>query len=150
MEQILTLSLKGKFYRANEDCAITLHNIMHYKLNHQQNGIVYSGLPENALAKVLIKLDSLHVDYRVYRPLPDDMLHIYAEKHFDDNQYGKYCEMEDEDLAAYDFICRMCDMSDYAAGHKKDLPNGLQLVLDLDDPEIRENLYRVKRKMEEL
>lgn len=148
-EEILTISLKGTFFRANERSAIVLHNIMRYKLNKQSNGIVYCGFPENALAKVMVRLNTVHVSYRIYRSTPEDMLHVQMEKMFEDNHYSDYSSLPDGERA-YQFICRLCDMSDEAMKSKESRPQGVRYVLDMEDKEIQDGFHLVKSYIEEM
>ena len=144
---VLILNLKGKFYRANERDAIILHNVMHYKLNHQVNGTVYCGFPENALVKVITRLHSLEISFRVYRPIPTDLLHIQKEELFENNQYEFFSELEEED-DAYQFISHICEMCDYAS-HEESRPKDVCITLDLGNADIREGFRKVKQILRE-
>ena len=145
--RVLTLHLQGKFYRTNETDAVVLHNIMHYKLNRQANGTMYCGFPESALSKVITKLRTTLISYRIYKPTPTELLHIHSEQVFENNQYEQYMRLEEEDLA-YEYVCRLCEMCEYAS-KQKDRPRGVKITLDLEDEETRHIFMKIKEKLGE-
>lgn len=147
MDCVLTLVLKGTFYRANEESSIVLHNVMHYKINHQRDGLMYCGFPESALMRVLAKLESHRISYRIYRPTSDDPLRVYKEKLFDDNRFQEYRELMDDGDIAYQFICHLCDLIDKAERSEKE--EGVHYILDLEDQTVREKMLLVKQKLED-
>ena len=149
-EKFLVIVKKGTFYRANEESGIALHNITRYKLNRVSNGKIYCGFPENALTKVLVKLKSCKVSYQVYAATAEDPNHLEKEQCFgEENRYEKYCVMESDD-EIYQFISTVCDVCEFVEQNQKDKPKDLRFVLDLEDPEIRENFIRIKRKLWEI
>lgn len=145
--RVLTIHLQGKFYRANETDAVVMHNVMHYKLNRQANGSLYCSFPENALVKVITKLRTVSISFRIYKPIPTDMLHVQNEQIFENNLYEQYMELEEEDLA-YEFICRLCEMCEYAT-NQKNKPKGVKVTLDLENEEIRRIFLKIKQKLGE-
>ena len=62
----------GNFYSVFDDDAIILHSLFHYKIKDNR-----VGFPINSIEKVIDKLKTLHVDYKL-----DDII-----THFEDNKY---------------------------------------------------------------
>ncbi len=77
---------KGNFYISLDNDALIMSNIFNYKIK-ETNNIIRIGFPVNALNKIIIKLESLNLNYLVVAH------EITSNKEFENNTYDKHLNL---------------------------------------------------------
>lgn len=150
MGRILTLSHKGIFYYAYETDAVVIHNLMGYKLTTASSSKQVScGFPESTLIKVLQKLKTLEISYRVFKPTKDNPVNKIKEEIFPDNHnYEKFSKRSDFS-EAYDFLSEICDKCREYQNKPSKSMNGMKVVVDLESEEAFHYFSMIKQKLDE-
>lgn len=150
INKVLTLSHKGIFYYAYEDDAIVIHNLMGYKLKKDSASSRLScGFPEGTLAKVITKLSTLEISYRVYKSTKDNPVNMVKEELFSTNvNYEKFSKRA-EFSEAYDFLCAICEKCKEYRDKQSQTIKGMKMVIDLEDEDAFRFFSMIKQKLEE-
>lgn len=142
------LTHKGVFYYAYEKDAVVIHNLMGYKLTTVAENQLRCGFSEKSLGKVIAKLSSLQISYRVFNPTKEDRLRISMEKEYeDDSNYIKY-SVKSDFSEAYDFLEEICKKCEEYQESKVSSSNGLRMVIDLEDENTYKYFLMIKNKLD--